>query len=56
MGFGRIARTHIPDRLEEATRDQPGIPQAQGGQLLQDALVVAVLQGVPDEAIRAGRG
>lgn len=55
VGFGRVARAQVPDGLEEAARDQPGIRQAQGGQLRQDALVVAVLQGIPDEAIRAGR-
>ena len=55
VGFGRVARAQVPDGLEEAARDQPGIRQAQGGQLRQDALVVAVLLDVPDEAIRAGR-
>jgi hypothetical protein len=53
--FGRVARAQVPDSLEEAARDQPGVRQAQGGQLRQDALVVAVLQRIPDEAIRAGR-
>ena len=52
MRFGRIARAQVPDGLEQAARDQPGIRQAQKGQLPQDALVVAVLQGVPDEGIR----
>jgi hypothetical protein len=55
VGFGRLARTHIPGGLEKASRHQPRIRQLQRGQVVQNQPVVAVFQGVPDEIIRAHR-